>query len=134
MLSLLFNVSSHPRSEMASERRQAAEVQARLSASVQEKLKAECERGRLALDLQHLQEQLEWHQEELASAKEALSSHRGADGSVEPHVLPGETSDYENLEEVTLIKVPKFLLFLSLALNPPKRFDLDLNLKSHPCE
>lgn len=93
---------------MASERRQAAELQARLSASVQEKLKAECERGRLALDLQHLQEQLEWHQEELASAKEALSSQRGGDGCVESSILPGETSDYENLEEVTLIKVSSF--------------------------
>lgn len=101
----MFNVLSYPRSEMASERRQAAEIQARLSASVQEKLKAECERGRLALDLQHVQEQLEWHQEELASAKEALSSHRGADGCVESNILPGETSDYENLEEVIMIQV-----------------------------
>lgn len=96
---------------MASERRQAAELQARLSASVQEKVKAECERGRLALDLQHLQEQLEWHQEELASTKEALSSHRGADSCVESSILPGETSDYENLEEVTLIKVSNFFAF-----------------------
>lgn len=108
---------------MASERRQAAELQARLSASVQEKLKAECERGRLALDLQHLQEQLEWHQEELASAKEALSSHQGADGSADTSILPEGTSDYENLEEVTLIKV-------LLALDPPKRIDLDLNQRA----
>lgn len=105
---------------MATERRHAAELQARLSASVQEKLKSECERGRLALDLQHLQEQLELHQEELATVKEALSSHRAADGSVESRILPGETSDYENLEEVTLI----------MALAPPKLIDLELNLRT----
>lgn len=97
---------------MATERRHAAELQARLSASVQEKLEAECERGRLVLDLQHLQEQLELHQEELATAKEALNSHRAADGSVASRILPGETSDYENLEEVTLITVSKFLFFI----------------------
>lgn len=105
---------------MATERRHAAELQARLSASVQEKLKAECELGRLALDLQHLQEQLELHQEELATVKEALSSHRAADGSVESRILPGETSDYENLEEVTLI----------MALAPPKLIDSELNLRT----
>lgn len=85
---------------MASERRHATELQARLSASVQEKLKAECELERLALAQQHLQEQLEWHQEELASTKEALDNHRGADGCVESNLPPEETSNYENLEEV----------------------------------
>lgn len=107
---------------MASDRRQSAELQARLSATVQEKLTAECERGRLALNLQHLQEQLEWHQEELATAKEALSSHRAADGCVESRILPGETSDYENLEEVTLLRCP-CLFFLVLTLTPLKVID-----------
>lgn len=96
---------------MATERRHTAELQARLSASVQEKLKAECERGRLVLDLQHLHEKLELHQEELAAAKEALSSYRAADGGAESRILPGETNDYENLEEVTLMKVSKFFFF-----------------------
>lgn len=93
---------------MTLERRQAAELQARLSASVQDKLKAEGERGRLALDLQHLKEELEWHQGQLASAKEALSSHTAADGCVESSILSGETSDYDSLEEVNVIKVSIF--------------------------
>lgn len=128
-MSLLFNISLYPRSDMTSERRQAAELQARLSTSVQEKLKAECELGRLALDLQHLQEQLEWHQEELASTKEALSSHRGADGCAESNSLPGETSNYENLEEVTIMKVSNSsAVFMYLALDPFNEFELHIKL------
>lgn len=95
------------RSEMASERQQAAEMQAKLSTSVQEKLKAEAERRRLELELQHLKEQLKWHQEQLSSAKEALSSHqtpeRHAD-HVGSRIAPGERSDYESLEEVTRLQ------------------------------
>lgn len=92
------------RSEMASQRQQAAEVQAKLSTSVQEKLKAEAERRRQELELQHLKEQLKWHQEQLSSAKETLNSHqtpkRHAD-HVGSRITSGERSDYESLEEVT---------------------------------
>lgn len=95
------------RSDMASQRQQAAEMQAKLSTSVQEKLKAEAERRRQAVELQHLKEQLEWHQEQLSSAKEALNSRqtpeRHAD-HVGSRITPGERSDYESLEEVTGLK------------------------------
>lgn len=57
---------------MVSERLQAAELQAKLSTSVQEKLAAEGERERLKLEIQHLNKQLKWHQEQLSSTKEAL--------------------------------------------------------------
>lgn len=92
------------RSETASQRQQAAEMQAKLSASVQEKLKAEAERRRLELELQHLREQLKWHEEQLSSAKEALNSHQTPEchaDHVGSRITPGERRDYESLEEVT---------------------------------
>lgn len=88
---------------MASERQQAAEMQAKLNTSVQEKLKAEADRRRLELELQHLKEQLKWHQEQLSSVKEALSSHQTPERHADhvSRITPGERSDYESLEEVT---------------------------------
>lgn len=59
---------------MVSERLRAAELQAELSSSVQEKLTAEGQRERLELEIQHLKEQLKWHQEQLSSTKGALTS------------------------------------------------------------
>lgn len=103
------------RSEMASQRQQAAEMQAKLSTSVQEKLKAEAERRRQELEFQHLKEQLKWHQEQLSSAKEALNSHqtpeRHAD-HVGSRITPGERSDYESLEEVTGLQGPSVRLLI----------------------
>ncbi|KAM8862397.1 uncharacterized protein ccdc30 isoform 2-T2 [Spinachia spinachia] len=61
------------RDEMVSERLRTAELQAELSSSVQEKLTAERQRERLELEIQHLKEQLKWHQEQLSSTKEALT-------------------------------------------------------------
>ncbi|KAI4824027.1 hypothetical protein KUCAC02_012572 [Chaenocephalus aceratus] len=62
------------REEMVSERLQTAELQAKLSSTVQEKLTAKGERERLEIQMQCLKEQLKWHQERLSSTKEALLS------------------------------------------------------------
>lgn len=59
---------------MVSERLQTAELQAKLSSTVQEKLTAKGERERLEIQMQCLKEQLKWHQERLSSTKEALLS------------------------------------------------------------
>ena len=59
---------------MVSERLQTAELQAKLSSTVQEKLTAKGERERLEIQMQRLKEQLKWHQERLSSTKEALLS------------------------------------------------------------
>nr|XP_061802789.1 coiled-coil domain-containing protein 30-like [Nerophis lumbriciformis] len=63
------------RDEMASERRQAAELQAKLSDTVQKKLVVEGEREKLELELQRLKEQLQHHQEHLCLANEALRNN-----------------------------------------------------------
>ncbi|XP_042347785.1 coiled-coil domain-containing protein 30 isoform X3 [Plectropomus leopardus] len=73
-LSSLQTAHNALREEMVSERLQTAELQAKLSSSVQEKLKAEGERERLQLEIQRLKEQLKWHQEQISSTKEALIS------------------------------------------------------------
>ncbi|XP_015234528.1 PREDICTED: coiled-coil domain-containing protein 30-like isoform X2 [Cyprinodon variegatus] len=66
--------SSHDtlREEMASERQKSAELQAELSNAVHQKLEAEGKRERLELEIQRLNKQLQWHQEQLSSAKEEL--------------------------------------------------------------
>ncbi|XP_034001393.1 trichohyalin isoform X4 [Trematomus bernacchii] len=73
-LSSLQTAHSTLREEMVSERLQTAELQAKLSSTVQEKLTAKGERERLEIQMQRLKEQLKWHQERLSSTKEALLS------------------------------------------------------------
>ncbi|XP_068454029.1 coiled-coil domain-containing protein 30 isoform X2 [Clinocottus analis] len=72
-LSSLQTTHNALRDEMVSERLQTAELQGKLSSSVQEKLTAEGQRERLELEIQCLKEQLKWHQEQLSSTKEALT-------------------------------------------------------------
>ncbi|XP_055078864.1 trichohyalin isoform X2 [Periophthalmus magnuspinnatus] len=62
------------RDEMALERQQTSELQDKLSISVQEKISSEGEKERLQLEVQHLNEQLKLHKEQLESCKEALTS------------------------------------------------------------
>ncbi|MED6238568.1 hypothetical protein ATANTOWER_024980 [Ataeniobius toweri] len=73
--------SSHDtlREEMASERQKIAELQAELSNAVHLKLEAEGKRDRLELEVQRLNKQLQWHQEQLCSAKEALCCSQKAE-------------------------------------------------------
>jgi len=69
-LLVLHNICS--REEMVSERLHTAELQTKLSSSVQEKLTTEGQRERLELEMQRLKEQLKWHQEQLSLTKEML--------------------------------------------------------------
>ncbi|XP_029995426.1 coiled-coil domain-containing protein 30 isoform X2 [Sphaeramia orbicularis] len=95
------------RDEMVSERRQTAELQAKLSSTVQEKLVAEGERERLELEVQHIREQLKLQKEQLESAKEALSNsqkHERHTGQTEARRSPvKETSDV-GLDQVLSMK------------------------------
>lgn len=89
---------------MVSERLQTAELQAKLSSSVQEKLAAEGERERQELEIQHLREQLKWHQEQLSSTKEAFSSSQKLElrtAHIESKISPVERTKDESLDEVT---------------------------------
>ncbi|XP_077461554.1 uncharacterized protein ccdc30 [Stigmatopora argus] len=63
------------REEMASERGQAAELQAKLTDSVQKKLAVEEEREKLELELQHLKEQVKHHQGQHYLANEAFRNN-----------------------------------------------------------
>ncbi|XP_014828617.1 PREDICTED: trichohyalin-like isoform X2 [Poecilia mexicana] len=73
--------SSHDslREEMTSERQKTAELQAELSGAVHLKLEAEGKRERVELEVQRLHKQLQWHQEQLTSAKEALRRSQKAE-------------------------------------------------------
>ncbi|KAM7412168.1 hypothetical protein PAMA_021901 [Pampus argenteus] len=75
-LSSLQTAHNRLRDEMVSERLQTAELQAKLSTSLQEKLVSEGERERLELEIQHVKGQLQWHQEQISSTKEALSNQK----------------------------------------------------------
>ncbi|XP_070823886.1 coiled-coil domain-containing protein 30 isoform X6 [Chaetodon trifascialis] len=95
------------RSEMVSERLQTAELRAKLSSSVQEKLTAERERERLELELQRLKEQLKWHQEQLSSTKEALVSSQTPElhtAHVESRLSPVERSRDECSHQLSCLK------------------------------
>ncbi|XP_069382040.1 coiled-coil domain-containing protein 30 isoform X6 [Paralichthys olivaceus] len=95
------------RDEMVSERRQSAELQAKLSSSVQEKLAAEGERERLELKTERLNEQLKWYQEQLASTKEALSSSQKLElhtGHTESRLSPVERTMDESLDQLSCLK------------------------------
>lgn len=92
------------RDEMVSERLQTAELQAKLSTSVQEKLAAEGERERLKLEIQHLNKQLKWHQEQLSSTKEALKCRQRLElptARTESALSPVVSTKDESSEQVT---------------------------------
>ncbi len=89
---------------MVSEQQQAAELRAKLSSSVREKLTAEGERERLELEIQHLKEQLKWHQEQLFSTKEALNSSQTPElhtAHLESRLSPVERSKDDSSDQVT---------------------------------
>ncbi|KAK9515500.1 hypothetical protein VZT92_026142 [Zoarces viviparus] len=91
------------RDEMVSERLQTAELQAKLSSSVQEKLTAEGQRERLELEMQHLTEQLKWHQEQLSSTKEALTVSQKPEqhpAHIESRLRPVERTKEDQLSHV----------------------------------
>ncbi|XP_056278563.1 coiled-coil domain-containing protein 30 isoform X3 [Pseudoliparis swirei] len=71
-LSSLQTTHNALREEMVSERLHTAELQTKLSSSVQEKLTTEGQRERLELEMQRLKEQLKWHQEQLSLTTETL--------------------------------------------------------------
>ncbi|XP_037629782.1 coiled-coil domain-containing protein 30 isoform X2 [Sebastes umbrosus] len=106
-LTSLQTAHSALRDEMVSERLQTAELQARLSSSVMEKLTAEGERERLGLEIQRLKEQLKWHQEQLSSTKEALISSQRPElhtAHVESRLSPVERTEEERLDEVSDVR------------------------------
>ena len=101
---------------MVSERRQSAELQAKLSSSVQEKLAAVGERERLELKAERLNEQLKWHQEQLASTKEALSGSQKLEqrtAHTESRLSPVERSKDESLDQVSDVFAGVCEIFLS---------------------
>ncbi|XP_013126597.1 trichohyalin isoform X3 [Oreochromis niloticus] len=90
------------RDEMASERMQTAELQARLSSSVHEKLAAEGKQERLELEIQRLVKQLQWHQDQLSTTKEVLGSSQKPELHIahfEPRVSPVEKNREECLAQ-----------------------------------
>ncbi|XP_049921851.1 coiled-coil domain-containing protein 30 isoform X2 [Epinephelus moara] len=106
-LSSLQTAHNALREEMVSERQQTAELQAKLSASVQEKLTAEGERERLQLEIQRLKEQLKWHQEQISSTKEALSSSQKPElqtAHAESRLSPVERTKDGSVDQLSCIK------------------------------
>ena len=92
------------RDEMVSERLQTAELQAKLSNSLQEKLAAEGERERLELEVQRLKGQIQWHKEQLSSTKEALSNNQKSElltTHIECRLSPVERTKDECLDQVS---------------------------------
>lgn len=89
---------------MASERLEMTELQGELSAAVQKKLAAVGERERLELEIQRLKKQLLWTQEQLSSAKEALSRCQKPDlqtAGTESRLSPVQNTKPEALDQVT---------------------------------
>ncbi|MED6264675.1 hypothetical protein CHARACLAT_017110, partial [Characodon lateralis] len=101
--------SSHDtlREEMASERQKIAELQAELSNAVHLKLEAEGKRDRLELEVQRLNKQLQWHQEQLCSAKEALCCSQKAErqtANTGPRPDSVEKERVEGLDQLSPLK------------------------------
>lgn len=89
-----------------SERKQSADLQAKLSSSVQEKLAAEGERERLELEIQHLSEQLKWHQEQVSSMKEVVSSSQRLElQTAESRLGPMERSKDDDSDQVKELEI-----------------------------
>ncbi|XP_034029100.1 coiled-coil domain-containing protein 30 isoform X2 [Thalassophryne amazonica] len=95
------------REEMAAERQQSVELQAKLSSSVQAKLAAEGERERLSLEVQHLRQQLLLQQEQNTATKQALDRSHSLDlqkaQSQSTLGAVGQTSD-ESLDQLSCVK------------------------------
>lgn len=92
---------------MASERLKTAELQAELSSAVQKKLAAEGGRERLELEMQRLNKELLLHQEQLSSAKEALSRSQKTVLQTESRLSPVHNAKFEGLDQVTLPGIVK---------------------------
>ncbi|XP_016891752.1 coiled-coil domain-containing protein 30 isoform X2 [Cynoglossus semilaevis] len=93
------------REDLVSERKQSADLQAKLSSSVQEKLAAEGERERLELEIQHLSEQLKWHQEQVSSMKEVVSSSQRLElQTAESRLGPMERSKDDDSDQLSRLK------------------------------
>lgn len=93
---------------MVSERQHSAELQARLTSAVQEKLTVEGARESLKREIEHLKEQLKWHQQQLSTAKEALKSNQMPEqrtDRVELRIGPVERIKDECLDQVTGLHV-----------------------------
>uniref|UniRef100_A0A3B4YW45 Coiled-coil domain containing 30 n=1 Tax=Seriola lalandi dorsalis TaxID=1841481 RepID=A0A3B4YW45_SERLL len=106
-LSSLQTAHNTLRDEMVSERLQTAELQAKLSSSVQEKLAAEGERERLEIEIQHLNKQLKRHQEQFSSTKEALSSSQKLEldtTHIESRFSTVESTKDESLDQLSCLK------------------------------
>ncbi|XP_022597530.1 coiled-coil domain-containing protein 30 [Seriola dumerili] len=106
-LSSLQTAHNTLRDEMVSERLQTAELQAKLSSSVQEKLAAEGERERLEIEIQHLNKQLKSHQEQFSFTKEALSSSQKLEldtTHIESRFSPVESTKDESLDQLSCLK------------------------------
>ncbi|XP_056240119.1 coiled-coil domain-containing protein 30 isoform X3 [Seriola aureovittata] len=106
-LSSLQTAHNTLRDEMVSERLQTAELQAKLSSSVQEKLAAEGERERLEIEIQHLNKQLKRHQEQFSSTKEALSSSKKLEldtTHIESRFSTVESTKDESLDQLSCLK------------------------------
>ncbi|KAM7404520.1 hypothetical protein PAMP_011863 [Pampus punctatissimus] len=106
-LSSLQTAHNRLRDEMVSERLQTAELQAKLSASLQEKLVSEGERERLELEIQHVKGQLQWHQEQISSTKEALSINQKSElltTYTESRLSPVEKTTDEYFDQLSCLK------------------------------
>ncbi|XP_041654452.1 coiled-coil domain-containing protein 30 isoform X2 [Cheilinus undulatus] len=106
-LSSLQTAHNTLREEMVAERLQTAELQAKLSSSVQEKLTAEGEREKLKLEIQRLKEQIKWQQEQLSSSKEALISKKEPElhaAHLESRLSPVRRTKDEGLDQVSHLK------------------------------
>ncbi|MEQ2262587.1 hypothetical protein XENORESO_016291, partial [Xenotaenia resolanae] len=92
---------------MASERQKIAELQAELSNAVHLKLEAEGKRDRVELEVQRLNKQLQWHQEQLCSAKEALGCSQKAEqqtANTGPRLDSVEKERVEGLDQLSSLK------------------------------
>lgn len=87
---------------MASERLKMAELQAELSSTVQKKLAAEGGRERLELKIQRLNKQLLLYQEQLTSAKEALSRSQNTVLQTQSRLSPVQNTKFEGCDQVIL--------------------------------
>ncbi|XP_041860848.1 paramyosin isoform X2 [Melanotaenia boesemani] len=106
-LSSLQKAHNTLRDEMASERLQSAELQAKLSSAVEEKLSAEGQRERLELEIQRLSKQLLWLQEQLSSTKEALSRSQKSElhtAQIESRLSPLEKTKDEDAAQLLSLK------------------------------
>ncbi|KAL6119863.1 uncharacterized protein ACO6RY_04343 [Pungitius sinensis] len=125
------------REEMVSERLRATELQAQLSSSVQGKLTAEGQRERLQLEIQHLKEQLKWHQEQLSSTKEALTSSQKPDqptAHMESRLSLVERTKEELLDELSCVKQERNHLQTKLGEERQLAFQHQLALQAQVTE